>query len=217
MSQNEHLEKWIGPYHDGELKGRRLRMVEKHIQACSFCQEELGSFQSLSSIIQDTPGVVEHIGPEAFVSKVLFQLERKPERILIHQVLHSGWRLAPAGLLGTWAFLQAVFIVSGLLSFGLNLTPEGKNFIGWLPSQGDVNSFNFFNLFDLGILNFGGVGFDLLGDSNIIGARILLYLGLMVVGGLLYISWLTSWWVIQRYNLKSTPSFNNIKQKGVKL
>lgn len=216
MNQNEHVTSWIGAYHDGELKGNRLKMVEEHLNVCPLCQAELESLQMLSSILISTPEVGARIPPDIFVAQVGYRLVRKPENALLGQVLQDGWRLAPAGLLGVWAFIQAAFIITGIIGFCLDLFPDVEKIIGLLPTQVGSNLNGIFSIFDLGILNMGRLGLDLLGTSSLLGSRILLFLSLMTIGGLLYLSWLAIWWVQKSSDQESIPSHRNYRRKGVK-
>ena len=47
---NEHVTAWLGAYHDGELRGRRLRQVETHLAHCATCRAELERLRALTAI-----------------------------------------------------------------------------------------------------------------------------------------------------------------------
>ena len=215
MNQNEHVTSLIGAYHDGELKGGRLKMVEEHLLTCEICREEKENLKKLSSMLQCIPDVSCETPPNLFVAQVGYKLARKPGSALFDQALQGGWRLAPAGLLGVWAFIQAAFIVTGILGFSLDLVPEVEKTIGLLPTQGGSYLIGIFSFFDLGVLNLGRFFLDLLGTSNLFGSRILLNLSLLTIGGLLYLSWLASWWVQKFNDQESNPSHLNYRRKGV--
>ena len=52
---NEHVTPWLGAYHDGELRGRRLQQVETHLAHCAACRAELEELRALSALLQESP------------------------------------------------------------------------------------------------------------------------------------------------------------------
>jgi hypothetical protein len=104
--------------------------------------------------------------PERFVAQVGLRLPRRPERSLWQRALLAAWRLTPVILLGAWVFLQTVLIVVGILRVTLGLGPGGELAAMFLS------------------IEWGGLW-----------QRVRLNLILPGVIGLLYWSWLASWWV----------------------
>ena len=121
----EHVTAWLGAYDDGELQGRRLRHVEAHLAQCETCRAELESLRALAGLLQESPAAEGLAPPERFVAQVGLRLPRRPERPAWQRGLEIGWRLVPLGLFGAWAFLQAVFVVAGLVLLALRLGAGG--------------------------------------------------------------------------------------------
>lgn len=195
---NEHVTAWLGAYHDGELQGRRLRQVEMHLASCAMCRAELEDLQKLSTLLQESPMAEGLVQPERFVAQVGLRLPRRPTQPAWKRALERGWLWAPVGLLGAWVFVQAVFFVARLVLLGLRaglgddlvagLLPVAQQGT-WLPS----------------ILNYLGAS---LSDSSMTAVRALgtvgwsftLNLVLLAVIGLLYWSWLASWWARRQHS-----------------
>ena len=53
----EHVTAYLGAYHDGELRGRRLRQVEAHLAHCATCRAELERLRALAALPWVTPVV----------------------------------------------------------------------------------------------------------------------------------------------------------------
>lgn len=192
----EHVTAWLGAYHDGELRGRRTRQVEAHLAACVTCRRELERLRALTALLGESPAAMDLTPPERFVAQVGLRLPRPPERPAWRSAMEIGWQLAPLGLLGAWAFAQAVFAVVGmlLLALGVGL---GGDIVAWLlptmppgPSLPDV-----FSRPGAGLNDVGEIGLYLLRAGGSLGWGITLNLAVLVVIGLLYWSWLASWWV----------------------
>src|SRR5512136_618477 len=94
---NDHVQGWLGAYHDGELEESRRRQVETHLQSCESCRAELGRLQALAHLLQAGPLPEGLTPPERFVSQVRLQLQPRPARPAWQSVLEMGWRLAPVG------------------------------------------------------------------------------------------------------------------------
>ncbi len=112
---SEHVLDWIGAYHDGELHGDRLRSMEAHLRTCTACQAELAALQGLSAQLQASAPMPARTSPEQFVAQVRLRLPPRrapaPGRERLRQA--AGLWL-PLGVLGLWAFGQAVLVVSSL-------------------------------------------------------------------------------------------------------
>ena len=192
---SEHVTAWLGAYYDGELHGRRLRQVETHLAHCATCRAELESLRALTTLLQESPVAVGLASPERFVARVGLRLPRHPERTAWQRTLEIGWRLAPLSLIGAWTFVQAVFAVSRGMLVALRMGLRG-DLAAWLPAtlqQGtwltEVLSFS-----DTGLNNVGRVVLQLLSDGGPLGWNVTLYIVSLAVIGLLYLSWLASWW-----------------------
>ena len=185
---NEHVSAWLEAYHDGELQGRRLQQVKSHLAECAACRAELDALRTLSAWLQSGPAAENLAPPERFVAQVGLRLPRRQDQPVWWQAARVGWRLAPVGLFGMWAILQAVFIVAQVVLLALRWggEPALQN-AAWLNHLGaGLNDLAPVGLADLdGVFPLGAL------------AGSVLYLGLMALIGLLYWSWLASWWARQ--------------------
>jgi anti-sigma factor RsiW len=187
---NEHVTPWLGAYHDGELKGHRLRQVENHLAECAACSAELAQLQMLRELLQENPAAEGLLPAERFVAQVGLRIPRHPEKPVWQRVLETGWRLTPAGLVGAWAFVQTVFIVAGIalivLQVGVGIDVlglESPSRETWLTAG-------------LGLLGaeLSDTGQMVLGLLNALSHGIVLYLAALMVISLVYWSWLATLW-----------------------
>ncbi|MGD1992231.1 MAG: zf-HC2 domain-containing protein [Anaerolineae bacterium] len=192
----EHMTRWLAAYYDGELKGKRLRLVESHLAECAACQAKLSEMASLSALL-DVPSTAEtRTSPDRFVAQVQLRLPRRPAESTGRRVLERAWQLAPAGLLGVWAICQAVFIVAGVVLAALQLGLGGEA-VAWLaPSPSGVVLE--LPITEIGLQEVGRIVLQLLSAGGPLGWGAVLNLVLMVGIGLLYWSWLATWWVRRR-------------------
>jgi hypothetical protein len=191
----EHVTTWLEAYHDGELKGLRLRQVEAHLADCAMCRAELAQLQTLTTLLQESPAAEGLMPPERFVAQVGLRLPRRPTQSAWKRTLEFGWRLAPVGLLGAWAFVEAVFIVTRMVMGALQMGLGGEWAAELLPAA--QPGFSLSELLSLSDANLGDVGeiaLRLMGDGGPLGWGVMLNLAALVVIGLLYWSWLASWW-----------------------
>ena len=166
---SEHVTTWLNAYHDGELTGRQLQRVETHLGECASCREELEQLRFLSAMLQESPAPSDRIPPEQFVAQVGLRLPRRPARPAPQRTLRVAWQLAPLVLLGAWAFLQTVLIVTTLTRVALGLGLGGDMAATLLPAT-----------------------------SGGLWQAVRLNLILPGVIALLYLSWLASWWSRRR-------------------
>jgi anti-sigma factor RsiW len=190
---NQHVTNWLEAYHDGELRGLRLRQVEAHLAECAVCRAELECLQSLSTLLQESPAAERLTSPDRFVAQVGLRLARRPEQSVRHRVLETGWRLVPAGLLGAWAFVQAVFTVAGGVFAALSL--GGGAVTSALPAWS--GSWLTQALAWTGV-HLSGAERIVLQLLSTLGWLMALNVVLLIGIGLLYWSWLASWWVRRR-------------------
>lgn len=195
----EHVTHLLGAYHDGELRGKRLNDVEDHLATCKSCQGELDQLTALSSLLLQNPASSDMTSEDRFVAQVALRMPRRPEEPTIKRVFNFGWRAAPVGILGVWAFVQSLLIVSGilflLLRLGFNLEPM----TGLLsPPSGGLSLGMFLGFEGEGIGELGRAALEVLGNGGPLGWGPMLYLALMLILGLFYSSWIASWWVRHR-------------------
>jgi hypothetical protein len=199
---NEHVTTWLEAYHDGELKGLRLRQVEAHLADCAMCRAELEQLQTLTVLLQESPAAESLTPPERFVAQVGLRLPRRPMQPAWKRTLELSWRLAPVGLLGAWVFVQAVFLVTRVAMGALRLGLGGEWAAELLPaSQPGLSLSELFGTSGASLSDVGKLVIELLSDGGPLGWGVMLNLVSLVVIGLLYWSWLASWWASrQRQN-----------------
>lgn len=196
---SKHVLAWLEAYHDGELGGRRLRQVEAHLAECATCRAELQGVKSLTALLAQSPPARELTPSARFVAQVGLRLPRHPERPAWQRALETGWRLAPVGLLGAWAVGQAAFIVAALVMLAQRLGLGGSALASVLPAlpsrPGLAESLK---LSGASLGDVGEVVLSLWRNVGPLGWAITLNLVFLAVIGLLYWSWLASWWVVHQ-------------------
>jgi len=196
----EHVTAWLGAYHDGELQGRRLRQVETHLAHCATCRADLERLRALAALLLESPAAENLTPPERFVAQVGLRLPRRPARPAWQRGLEIGWQLVPLGLLGAWAFVQAVFVVAGAVLVALRMSLEGDVVAGLLPaSQQGLSLSETFSLSGASLGDVGRIMLRLLGNRGPLGWGVTLNLVLLVLIGLLYWSWMASWWALRQH------------------
>jgi hypothetical protein len=199
----EHVTTWLGAYHDGELRGLRLRQVEAHLAQCAMCRAELERLRALAALLQESPAAENLTPPERFVARVGLRLPRRPEQPAAaawQRAMEIGWQLAPLGLLGAWIFVQAVFTMAGAVLVALRMGLGGDVVAGLLPaSQQGPSLSEIFSLSGASLGDVGRIVLQLLSISEPLGWGITLNLVSLVVIGLLYWSWLASWWARRQH------------------
>jgi hypothetical protein len=199
----EHVMAWLGAYHDGELQGRQLRQVEAHLADCGPCRAELEGLQALATLLQESPAAGDLTPPDRFVAQVGLRLPRRPKRPAWQRALYTGWRLTPLGLLGAWAFVQATLAVAGVVLVALRLGLGGDLVAGLLPaSPGGLWLAEIFDLSGAGLNGVAQGALRLLQGGGPLGWGVVLNLGSLGVIGLLYWSWLASWWARRRHRTR---------------
>lgn len=197
----EHVMTWLGAYHDGELRGLRLRQVEIHLARCATCRAELERLRALTALLQESPAAKGLTPPERFVAQVGLRLSRRPVQPTWQRALEIGWRVTPMGLLGAWAFVQAVFVVAWVVLVALQLGLGGDVPVWLLPASQQRPSLS--ELFSLSSASLGDIGrmmLQLLSGRGLWGWGFTLNLASLVVIGLLYWSWLASWWARRQHH-----------------
>ncbi len=172
---SEHVTAWITAYHDGELSGARLRQVVSHLHECAACRAELDSLEGLSALLQESPAMPERTSSERFVAQVRLRLPPHASPSARMQALKAGWLALPLAMLGVWAFLQAVLVVSGLALIALP-------FLGGLP----------------------GVSAKGWHSGETAAVLLVIDTGLTGVLAALVWAWLAGWWAARQKNVRSS-------------
>jgi len=118
---NDHVNRWLAAYHDGELDERRSRKVEAHLEVCEPCRVELEKLEALRALILESPEAEDLIPAEIFVAQVGLRLPRRPARPAWRQNLMILWGLVPVALLLVWIIFQAVYTQSAWMQLVLEL------------------------------------------------------------------------------------------------
>jgi predicted anti-sigma-YlaC factor YlaD len=196
----EHATHWLGAYLDGELHGLRLRWVESHLKECAVCQSDVEALVGLRDLLRESPGMEVITQPERFAAQVGLRLPRRQEQPPAQKAFELGWRLVPAGLLCALVFVQAVFTIASVVQVAL-----------WLGLGGDLGPLLFStptggpSLLDLSKLSQAsladavGMLWGFVQSGGALALLPALYLCLLAVIGLLYWSWLASWWARRRH------------------
>ncbi len=196
---SEHVLRWLGALHDGELRGRRLKQVQAHLADCEACRAELDELQALTGLLA-SPLPADFVSPDRFVAQVGLRMQRRPEQTVWQRALERGWQMVPLGLLGTWAVAQAVFIVAAaaLLAWqtGLGESVTADRLPDWQSGPGLVE---ILNLSGAGLSGVGTLARQLLSSGGPLGYSSVLYLVILFVIGVLYWSWLASWWAYRQH------------------
>ncbi len=130
----KHMTEWLGPYHDGELHGARLRQVEQHLSECTECKNELEEMKELSALLHEASPTVHFLPAERFVANLNLSLPRQPERPRSGRILEIGWWLIPISLLGAWLFIQVTFSLSSVATIASDTGLLGGSF-SWLQGH----------------------------------------------------------------------------------
>jgi anti-sigma factor RsiW len=204
---NGHVTEWLGAYMDGELSGVRLRRVESHLRQCSVCQRELDLLRALSGLLKESSVVERRTSPERFVAQVGLRLARRQQRPPAQRVLEAGWKMVPAGLLFSLAFVHSVFLVAGVIQLALWLGLGGEVSALLLPgSSGGLSLPDLAALSQASVSGAVGTVAALVQSGSALAWLPVLYLCLTFMIGVLYCSWLASWWAQRRHRKLTAPN-----------
>jgi anti-sigma factor RsiW len=173
--------------------------VETHLARCATCREELAQLRTLSAMLREQPPAVATPAPERFTAQVMLRLERRPRRSLRRRALRVGWRLAPVGLLGAWAFVQATLVVAGVVGLLAAVAPPA-----WTAAL-TAQSFWLEELVStsrLGLREGGRIAVRVIGQGGPLGWGVTIQWIALAGLGLLYLSWLASWWVLHERRVR---------------
>ena len=198
----EHATHWLGAYLDGELRGLRLRWVESHLEECAVCGRELEALVRLRTLLLESPAMEAATPPERFVAQVALRLPHRQEQPPAQRALELSWRMVPVGLLLTLAFVQTAFTIAGVLQVALSMGLGGDVAALLLPSSAGGQSFP--DLAGLSQASLASAVWSMMGLVQAGGALAwlpVLYFTALVVIGVLYWSWLATWWARRRHQL----------------
>jgi anti-sigma factor RsiW len=176
---NGHVTQWLAAYYDGELHSSRQQQVEEHLGSCPVCQAELEALHKLSNLLQEAPSPESRLSAPRFQAQVMLRLPPAVQRPGWQRALKAGWQLAPLGAVLVWAFGQAIWLVTSLISvlnlpLGLSrasLLSGGLSLASASPGWGGAET-----IIELGLLN----------------------LAFSALVAIFLCGWLASWWVVRR-------------------
>jgi anti-sigma factor RsiW len=202
----EHVTQWLEAYYDGELKGRRVQQVEAHLETCEICMAELENLSSLSALLQEFPEARNLTPVDTFTAQVGLRLPRKPEESKRNRFFQVSWQWVPVGLLTTWLFVQTAFFVSGVITWAFRVIPGLDQFSSILQSDTQTGAISgaLSDLSNAGFAEIGQFGLSIFRGGGPLGWAVTLNLVLTFILGLLYLSWLASWWVQKPNGEKSS-------------
>jgi len=104
----------LGAYLDGELNRQESIEVERHLEICPACHEELEELKRVSSLLRESR-MPEFSSPMDFKAQLMLQLPRREESIQQGQKAKFLW-VAPVVVLVGFIFLQVTLNLSTLVS-----------------------------------------------------------------------------------------------------
>jgi high-affinity nickel permease len=135
-----------------------------------------------------------------FAAQVALRLPRSQEQPPALRALELSWKMVPVGLLFVLAFVQTVFIVAGVLRVALWLGVGGDVAGVVFPSSaGGVSFPDVFALSQASLVDAFQMTIGLVRSGAALAWLPVLNVLLLVVIGMLYWSWLASWWVRRRH------------------
>jgi anti-sigma factor RsiW len=183
----------LNAYLDGELRGKRLREMESHLDDCATCRAELTELRRVSGLLR-TASAPEFPPAERFASNLTLRLprHRAPARPQ-GRFSVAGW-LVPASLLGLWVFTRTVFSLTNLVRM-MNIGGWIGQAAPWLndgPSQTAWFAVTF-NMFRAQMNSGERSTLSLVNQFNIFGVDLLQ--GLIWQAGLLLLclAWVAIW------------------------
>ena len=187
---SKHVSEWLNAYHDGELRGSRLHIVETHLAECDLCQTELASLEELSSLL-DEVSTPSFTSPERFAAQVSLRLPHGQTSISGKQVIEAGWWMIPVGILGAWVFFSTATVLSEILYQANRLGLLGS-ISGWLAFGPSSEISLSATLGQMGLLS--GNSLNWAETTEIFTRMSLPQIGLQISIALLYLSWIAIWW-----------------------
>jgi len=181
---NHHTEPWMDAYLDGELKNGQLRKAEAHLAACPECRAEIDRRRALSSLLLSVPAAAPAKSAERFAADVGLQMQRRTLQKPRSAWQKTAWHLLPLALLASLVFIEALVLLSNVLMLvpGLEAGLSAASPLqGWLQLPAPFS--------DL---------LSLLGLVAPLRWNWITALVAPIAIGLLYLSWLAGWWVMQK-------------------
>lgn len=197
---SNHVTEWLNAYLDGELRGSLLQQVETHLAECEVCLAELESLERLSRLLYEVP-VPEFTSPERFAAQVSLRLPHEQKTIYRKTLLEVGWWMIPVGLLATWAFFSATFLMRDILSTVNNLGLLA-GISDWLIFGSSNQAYWSSTLGQFGLLS--GNTLDVVASTEVFTRLSLPQFIVQISIALLYLSWFAIWWARYRRHARQS-------------
>lgn len=195
----DHKTALLGHYLDGELQDSQRARIEKHLESCEQCRQELYELSKLSILLKDTAVFPQQKPENQFVAEVGLLMQRKPQPSVAKRAVILGWKSIPVALAGTWVFIQTSLIMSTII-IALSYIAPGYRIFGGIASISASSALS---------NAVGGIGQPLV--TQVLGLipkvfdldiqfqwRITIFTLLPIVLAVLYTCWLASWWILQQ-------------------
>ncbi len=184
-----HVQEELAAFYDGQLHGAQQRRVFAHLETCAECRAELAQIERLGALLKSSSIPETRLPPERFAAQVRLRLQllETPARRRHHWVI-------PALLVGAWAFVQAIVLMSsGLLILG-SLGVGKQAGLTWLLPTGGLNLGQILQAAEQGMHGLLPL-FSLLTSTLL---SVLIPLALFGAIGILFWAWWFGW---RRYNM----------------
>lgn len=180
---NDHLDPILERYLDGELRPEQARAAQEHLGGCPDCRARLERLMALRALLAEAPAA-EGLKSEArFTAEVGLRMERRAPAPAAPSVGEILWHLVPVGLMAALAFVEAVMLVSTLVSW----IPGAESALGSLAPSTGLGAF----LLPL----VGGDFAETLGGLSFSVWNPLTATAVLAAAGLIALGWLASWYV----------------------
>lgn len=202
----DHLNEWLGAYHDGQLHGARLRQVEAHLAVCAQCQAGLDEIRRLSQLLQADAAQTDYLSSERFAANLALRLPRRSAAPQPRRGLHPLWWFVPVGLLGTWLFLNITLSLSSVVQLALDRGLLGSSLLVAQAGAPQMEWFAFTRtLFGSQLAAPADQVLQAANQANLFLLQLASWLLPQLFLALAYLGWLLAWWLRQQ----SVPSPEN--------
>jgi len=202
MSKTGHITERLSAYYDHELSPREQKQIAAHLDVCPACRAELEQLRALSRLLQESPMPAHITRPDQFVTQVKLRLPRRSSKTAWQRGIEAVWRLAPVGLIGSGAFIQAVAIVSGMLTLALRLGGEKSALLSVFPMVSSSTGPWLAEILNMSSASLGElwkITYRCFQYGGPLGWGVTLRFIATALISLLYLTWMAMWWACSRH------------------
>ena len=187
----DHVLEYLDAYYDGELNTRLSQKVNNHLASCPTCQAAFQDMQQLSEHLK-AYSLPDFIPEERFAAQVVLCLPREQEKPFPEKAIQVGWWLIPVFLLSAGIVNHAIVAINNALQIASRM--------GWTPSAAAITipTLTLESLFSMLLNTLGSLLPASLQWFKITDHIIQLILSnffLQLALGILYLCWITLWWI----------------------